>query len=351
MPVHTHTHTQASSVSRQGSVPGVPALPTHPSRPTLCPSWPSCISPPLPGPCLPAQPSWITWDGCLGEGSALGPAFSSPLPLNLEPEQGPFLVPHARADPVGELCSYLDSSPQFTGPQNTPLGRAFLDWGHSWQRGAGNGWSRLVATSLTSTSPRPGQGVHVVGPALTRTAERALPSLSLITANPPPTPDPPTSSGAGLKTQACCLGANLPAEWGRGRLEQGPSLGDSLTDPGIASPVQWSDTTTSLHSWRVNPKTPAGARSQDTPHGRVSANSSPLPSLILRIAPSRAVARNAGTQCLIPHSANRCSPLDRNCCLERLSFQLDKQRQNLAAHPACRRETASCPAPGLRLHQ
>lgn len=87
------------------------------------------------------------------------------------------------------------------------------------------------------------------------------------------------------------------------------------------------------HSWGVNPKTPAGARSRDTTHGRVSANPSPLPSPILRIAPSRAVAGNAGAQCLIPHSANRCSPLDRNCCLERLSFQLDKQRQNLAATP------------------
>lgn len=155
----------------------------------------------------------MAWDGCLQEGSALGPAFSSPLPLNPEPEQAPFLVRHARADPVGKLCSYLDSSPQLTGPQDTPLGRALMDWSHGGQRGAGNGCPRLVATSLTSTSPRPGRSVHVVGPALTRTAERApgkaLPPLSLITA-------PPPSSGAGLEAQACCLGANLPAELGAG---------------------------------------------------------------------------------------------------------------------------------------
>lgn len=186
----THTHTRKLS-ERAGLSARGPCFAHPPLAPCSVPLL-AFLYVPSPTRPLPASPDLLitahlplAWDDCLREGSVLGPAFSSPLPLNPEPEQGPFLVPHARADPVAELCSYLDSSPQLTGPQNTPLGRAFLDWSHSWQRGAGNGWPRLVATSLTSASPRPGQGVHVVGPALTRTAERALPSLSLITAPPP----------------------------------------------------------------------------------------------------------------------------------------------------------------------
>ena len=134
--VHTHTRklSERAGLSARGPCSAHPSLPPR-SVPLLAFLY-------IPSP---ARPSWITthlplaWDGCLGEGSALGPAFSNPLPLNPEPEQGPFLVPHARVHPVGELCSYLDSSPQLTGPQNTPLGRAFLDWGHTWQRGTGNG--------------------------------------------------------------------------------------------------------------------------------------------------------------------------------------------------------------------
>lgn len=95
-PVCTHTH--RSSVSGQGSVPGVLLCPPTPPRPAPCPSGlPVC---PLPTRPLPASPDLLitahlplAWDDCLRGGVSPGSCFfKSPSPES-RARAGPFLVP------------------------------------------------------------------------------------------------------------------------------------------------------------------------------------------------------------------------------------------------------------------
>lgn len=97
--------------------------------------------------------------------------------------------------------------------------------------------------------------------------------------------------------------------------------------------VPWGTDTPTQGFWGMHPESATGARRVEYgPQKNVSTACSAW-SLIARAAPSRAVSGPSGAWCLIPHSSSRCSPLAGDCCLERPSFQLDKQSWNLASHP------------------
>lgn len=162
----THTHTRKLS-ERAGLSARGPCFAHPPLAPCSVPLL-AFLYVPSPTRPLPASPDLLitahlplAWDDCLREGSVLGPAFSSPLPLNPEPEQGPFLVPHARADPVAELCSYLDSLITPThGPSEYPTRKSFpglesqlAEGCGKWLAKAGGNLSNLRITQAWTGGP------------------------------------------------------------------------------------------------------------------------------------------------------------------------------------------------------